>query len=179
MTTSKRRTLHLYQRGHPRVIMDSVRVPRVGNCRLYGRVGRSLRVDRVPIVLLATHGSRRDRLCNCGGKTSTCVAGPFRMDVLCTVIYDRLRGQRQVHAHCASVNPLPPPRRKAFDSTSRRFLGHLGRVVARRLSGRRLNVPFVYGGVKVDETSLCGGLGTLASVKTGSCVAGVHVRETV
>lgn len=179
VTTSNMRTLRLVGDRAPSVVIDSMVVPQVGKCRLYGGVGRSVAVDRVPVVLLATESSGRDRLDNCGGKTSTCLAGPFRVRVLVRLVHGQLGGHRRAGGECLGTNLVPTPRRDAFDRTSRAFLLGVGGVVRRGLSGDGLSITLIYGRVNVDQTSLCGGLGTLASVKTGSCVGGFEVRGTV
>lgn len=159
---STRDTLGTAERRRPDLVLDSIIVPKVDNCSLYGRVGRSVRLYRVPIVLMATGAAARGRIRNLGDKTSTCIAGPFAPGILLTVVGSRLAGHRGTGAVLAGTARASGGIRRMLSPRSGLFVSRLCRVVRRRLTGSRLSIGGMAGLVRVSHAGLCCGIGKLA-----------------
>lgn len=156
-------TFGTVDRRTPSLMLDSMIVPKEGNCSLYQRVGRSLRLYRVPIVLMATGTAMRGRIRNLGANTSTCMAGPFRPGCLLTLVGSRLGGHRGIHDlldHSARASRV---RRGILSPRSGAFVARLCRLVRGRLSGPRLSITHVARLLGVSHAGFCCGMGKLAN----------------
>ncbi len=159
------------------VIVDSIVVPRVSNCRLYGRVGSSVGLDRVPVVFLATGGSVRDGVGKLRVKTRTCVRGPFSFSFLRTRVHSLLRGHRGRHG-TFSGHPFFPVRGVRVDGRSRRFVRGMLSAVGIGLESRAFGMRHVTSRLYVDHSDLLHGVGALFGVSPVSFVHLVHLGHS-
>lgn len=176
-TIGKRRTLSVLHDGRVSLIVDSVVVPIVGNCRLYGRVGTSVSLYRVPIVFLATGGSLRDGVGKLGVKTRTCIRGPFSFGCLGARVLSLLDGQEGRH-RTFSGHPFFPIRGVRVGGTSRRFVGGIVGIVRRGVSSRGFGIRHVTSVLYVDHSDLLEGVGVLFGLSPVSFVQLVHLGGT-
>lgn len=175
----KGRTLGVVPRFGPSLMLSSVVVPRVQKSRLYSTVGGGVLASRVPMVLLATLGSRGGVIRKLRANTSGCLVGPFGVKVLGTSVTGVLAGHTLLHDGCTRVRLRGSDVSVGCDGAlSRRFLRTMGRAVARGLSGSNFGIRSLYTSRGVDHSDFCGGLGTLASRTPTSCVHLVQLGQT-
>lgn len=177
VTRGKIRTLSILRRGSISLVVDSVVVPLVSKIRLYGRLGRGLSCDRVPMVLLATGAGLRSEVRKLRRKTSTCVRGPFSVRCLHTGMTGLLDGQRELH-HRFVRFPFVGTSTVTRAGTSRVFVDGLGRCMLHRLSGASLRVSSVTSTVGVKHSGFCQGLGKVLGVDPGRCLHLFHLGRT-
>lgn len=177
-TRGKGMTLSLIHGGAIGLVVDSIVVPVVSNFRLYGRVGGSIGIDRVPFVLLATRRGLRSHLGKLGSKTSTCVRGPFSVRLLATRI-NGLLGDHGLLGGACLRGPFTPMTSLTISRISSVFLHGLGSCLRRRLDGRTLSIRVLTSAVKVDASDLCHGIGNLSNLSPGSFVHVTHLGGTV
>lgn len=173
------RTLRDVFGGAPSLMVDSIVVPRVSKLALYHGVGRGIGLGRVPMVLLATGAQRRSGLRNLRAKTSTCVAGPFRVRVLEGATTGLVHDHRQLHGACAKRRARKSGMRPVrMRSPSSGLVRQVVQIVGRGLDGPGLAIRVVAARMNVDHIRLRHGLGRLAGRAAQSFVQGVQLGRT-
>lgn len=105
MTRNNLRNLELLRGGGSAysLVVLSIVVPSVGKFRMLRGVQRG---GGIPILVLATGDSRRSGISNLQLKTSSCLAGPFKVGRLVTHIGSLVQ-------HCAALGPIAKGRTTA------------------------------------------------------------------
>lgn len=176
-TVSNERTLGMLRRKNVSLIISSVVVPSVSNVRLYQCVGAGFRCDRVPIVLLATGHTRRDRVRKCGSKTSKCVDGPYGFSLLCTRVVgylgERRHGKTSFQGRVIfRINGL------RCASLSRAFLRQTVSYIGTHLDSTSFSRTRFIDRVNASQDMLARGLGSLAKLAPSTFIRGIQLATT-
>lgn len=176
-TRGNRRTIAILSGRSVSLVISSIVVPMVSNVRFYEYIGGGLRLDRVPIVLLATGGGRRSHTRTCRIKTSTFVDGPFGLTILRTHVHGLLGCGRHGTRSFGGRLIFRVGRLSCAD-VSRSFVRHTVSYMGHRLRSSSFSRPRFIRRVNADGSALCGGLGSLAKLGASTFVHGVHLGTT-
>lgn len=92
-------TLNLLFRLRPSLVLYSVTVPRLSNCRLYTVLHRTDTFHRAPVIVLANGSNFLSQIGTQVINTGSCLAGPFNPNRLLTLIRGCINPNSPSHPH--------------------------------------------------------------------------------
>ena len=163
----------------PDIIVSDVMMPRMDGFELCKNLKQDIEISHIPIILLTARNDEQSQLCGYKNGADAYLAKPFEIDILLTLIRNRLKHREQTKEKYRNILLSPLPENSTFSSADEIFLLRLNKIINQNIENTDFDISVICKEIGMSRASLYSKLKAITNMGANDYINKLRIEKAI